>query len=40
MNANGSHKYKYIGKKYSPYEVVGVGDFNSDGKSRYFMEKG
>jgi len=38
MNASGSHKYKYIGKK-SSYEVVSVADFNGDGKADILWKK-
>jgi len=39
INANGSHKYNYIGKKSPPYKVAGTGDFNGDGKTDILWKK-
>jgi len=39
MSSDGKHKYKYIGKKSSPYEIVSVADFNGDGKADILWKK-
>ena len=40
MNENGTHTYKYIGRKDEPYRVVGTNDFNNDGVADILWQKG
>jgi len=40
MNANGTHKYKYLGKARSVYKLAAVKDLNGDGKADFVWKKG
>ena len=40
MNANGTHKYKYLGKVSSAYQLISTDDLNGDGRADFVWKKG